>query len=176
MSKLTDKQARFISEYLIDLNATQAAIRAGYSKKTANRIGTENLSKPVIRDAIKEAQKTVAERNNITVDRVIQELALIGFSNMGDYMAPDENGAPRLNFSDLTRDQTAVLTEVTVDTRHDHGEDATGYVEKVRFKLADKRAALVDLGKHLGAFTDKIELSGGVSVERKLADFYTDEG
>lgn len=66
--KLTDKQERFVSEYLIDLNATQAAIRSGYSQKTAQRIGSENLSKPLIADAIAEAKAAAAKRNETTVD------------------------------------------------------------------------------------------------------------
>lgn len=158
--KLTPKQERFVQEYLIDLNATQAAIRAGYSEKTARTIAAQNLAKVNVAEAIAEGQKTVAERNNITVDRVISELALIGFANMGDYMKPDQEGNPRLDFSDLTREQSAVLTEVTVDRRYESGDDTTGYVDKVKFKLADKRAALVDLGRHLGAFTDRVEHVG----------------
>lgn len=67
---ITDKQARFVSEYLIDLNATQAAIRAGYSKKTAAAIGCENLTKPDIASAIIEAKAEAAKRNRITVDAI----------------------------------------------------------------------------------------------------------
>jgi len=68
--KLTDKQERFVSEYLIDLNATQAAIRAGYSKKTAQQQGSENLSKPVISEAIAKAKNEAAKRNETTVDMI----------------------------------------------------------------------------------------------------------
>jgi len=71
---LTDKQRAFVSEYLIDLNAAQAAIRAGYSKKTARQIGSENLSKPVIQSAIAKARKAQSERNEITVDGLIKQL------------------------------------------------------------------------------------------------------
>jgi len=67
---LTAKQEAFVSEYLIDLNATQAAIRAGYSEKTAYSIGQENLNKPVIADAIAEARKAVMKRNETTVDTI----------------------------------------------------------------------------------------------------------
>lgn len=158
MEKLTDKQERFVQEYLIDLNATQAAIRAGYSEKTAYSQGQRLLKNVEVKKLIEEGQKTVAERNNITIDRVISELALIGFANMGDYMKPDHEGNPRLDFSDLTREQSAVLTEVTVDRRYESGDDTTGYVDKVKFKLADKRAALVDLGKHLGAFSENVNV------------------
>jgi hypothetical protein len=83
---LTAKQQRFVDEYLIDLNATQAAIRAGYSEKTAYSIGNENLSKPEIAKAIEGAQTARAKRTEITADRVLTELGKLGFSNMQDYM------------------------------------------------------------------------------------------
>lgn len=71
MSKLTNKQERFVSEYLIDLNATQAAIRAGYSVSSAKEIGCENLTKPNIAEAIAEAKALVVKRNDITVDDIV---------------------------------------------------------------------------------------------------------
>tara|TARA_R110000824_G_scaffold155602_1_gene328390 strand:+ start:1452 stop:1826 length:375 start_codon:yes stop_codon:yes gene_type:complete len=69
-SKLTDKQERFVSEYLIDLNATQAAIRAGYSENCASETGYENLRKPQIADAIAIAKRDAAKRNETTVDMI----------------------------------------------------------------------------------------------------------
>ena len=80
--KLTPKQARFVEEYLVDLNATQAAIRAGYSARTANRIGPENLSKPVIAEAIQIAQLARSERTQITVDKVLEDIELIKLNAM----------------------------------------------------------------------------------------------
>ena len=77
MAKLTAKQQRFVDEYLIDLNATQAAIRAGYSEKTAFSIGTENLRKPLIQKAIQQRKQAREQRTEITQDRVIQELSAI---------------------------------------------------------------------------------------------------
>lgn len=157
---LTDKQQRFVSEYLVDLNATQAAIRAGYSEKTARQAGAENLSKPDIAAAVAEAQAKRAGRTEITADRVLQELAKIGFANMADYMRAGPDGDPYLDFSELTRDQAAALIEVTVeDFKDGRGEDARD-VRRVKFKLADKRGALVDIGKHLGMFVEKHEHSG----------------
>ena len=75
--KLNPKQSRFVEEYLVDLNATQAALRAGYSEKTANRTGSENLSKPVIADAIQIAQAERSARTQITVDKVLTDIELI---------------------------------------------------------------------------------------------------
>lgn len=160
MSKLTAKQARFVDEYLIDLNATQAAIRAGYSKKTAGQIGDENLKKPQIKKAIEERQQKRSERTEITQDRVLQELAKIGFSNMLDYVNTTADGDLVTDFSTLTRDQAAAISEVTVEEYVEGKGDAARDVKRVKFKLGDKRAALVDMGRHLGMFKDKMEVTG----------------
>ena len=78
-AKLTNKQSRFVEEYLIDLNATQAAIRAGYSEKTAKSIGQENLTKPDIQECIQKQLDQRSERTEITADRVLQALAEIAY-------------------------------------------------------------------------------------------------
>lgn len=157
---LNDKQRRFVEEYLVDLNATQAAIRAGYSEKTAGAVGFENLKKPEIATAIADAQAERSTRTEITADAVLRELAKIGFANMADYMRAGPDGDPYLDFSQLTRDQAAALIEVTVeDFKDGRGEDARD-VRRVKFKLADKKGALVDIGKHLGMFKERIEHSG----------------
>jgi phage terminase small subunit len=157
---LTAKQQRFVEEYLIDLNATQAAIRAGYSEKTAYSIGNENLSKPEIAKAIEAAQIERSKRTEITADRVLSELGKLGFSNMMDYMRIGSNGDPFTDFSAITRDQAAAIAEVTVeDFKDGRGEDVRD-VRKIRFKLTDKRAALVDIGRRLGMFKDRIEHTG----------------
>src|SRR5208283_714778 len=88
------------------------------------------------------------------------ELAKIGFANMQDYMGSTPGGGPYLDFSKLTRDQAAALAEVTVDDFVDgRGENARA-VKRVKFKLHDKRAALVDLGGHLGMFQDGNQAAG----------------
>jgi phage terminase small subunit len=154
---MTPKQCRFVEEYLVDLNATQAAKRAGYSQRTAFAIGRENLHKPSIQAALTAAMDDRARRTEITADRVLRELALIGFANMADYMRAGPSGDPVLDFSRLTREQAAALVEVTVEDFMDgRGEDARA-VRRVKFKLADKRAALVDMGKHLGMFVERIK-------------------
>src|SRR6266436_360549 len=151
---LNHRQRRFVQEYLIDLNATQAAIRAGYSADTAGSIGSENLTKPEIARAVETAQAERLARVELTGDMVIAELRKIGFANMQDYMSSTPEGDPFLDFSMLTRDQAAALQEVTVeDYTEGRGEDARN-VKRVKFKLADKRAALVDLGKHLKLFIE----------------------
>jgi phage terminase small subunit len=157
---LSPRQARFIEEYLVDLNATQAAIRAGYSARTARSIGQENLTKPDIAAAIEAAQRSRSARTGITTDMVIAELAKIGFANMADYMKPTPGGDPYLDFAALTRDQAAALQEVTVEDYIDGRGDNARDVRRVKFRLADKRAALVDLGRHLGMFVNKHQHTG----------------
>ena len=160
MAKLTPKQARFVDEYLVDLNATQAATRAGYSAKTAQPASSRLLSNVMVKQEIEKRQAKLSEKAMVTAERVVMELAKIGFANMQDYMRAGPQGDPYLDFSGLTRDQAAALAEVTVeDFKGGRGEDARD-VRRVKFKLHDKRAALVDLGKHLGIFTEKVEMSG----------------
>lgn len=157
---LTPKQARFVAEYLVDLNATQAAIRAGYSAKTAEQQGSRLLRNVQVRKEVDRRQGKLAERYEVTQERIIAELAKLGFANMQDYMRASPDGDPYLDFSALTREQAAALTEVTVeDFKDGRGEDARD-VRRVKFKLADKRAALVDLGKYLGIFKDRVEHTG----------------
>ncbi len=79
---MTDRQKKFCEEYLIDLNATQAAIRAGYSEKTANRIASENLTKPDIQEYIQKRQKEGQERAEITRADIVDQLKTIGFADL----------------------------------------------------------------------------------------------
>lgn len=157
---MTPKQERFVREYLVDLNATRAAIRSGYSRKTANEQGSRLLTNVSVAAAVAEGQRKHGAKVGVTVSRIVDELAKIGFSNMQDYMRAGAGGDPVLDFSALSRDQAAALTEVTVeDFKDGRGEDARD-VRRVKFKLADKRAALVDLGKHLGMFREVFEHTG----------------
>ena len=152
MKKLTPKQKTFIQEYLIDMNATQAAIRAGYSKKTAYRTGADNLKKPQIQEAIRKAMQKRQARTEITQDMVVNELAKIGFANIGDYVSFTGEGDPFVDLSEMTEAQSAALSEIMVDDYMDgRGEDARE-IKRVKIKLCDKKGALVDLGKHLGMF------------------------
>jgi len=169
MTELTPKQRRFVEEYLIDLNATQAAIRAGYSEKSAKVTASRLLANVSIAAVVAEAQDERSERTKITADGVLEELGLLGFSNMLDYMTVQGDGDPYLDFSNLTREQAAAIAEVTVeDFKDGRGEDARD-VRKIKFKLADKRGALVDIGKHLGMFPNRHEHTGkdGGPIETK---------
>jgi len=153
MGKLTNKQAVFCEEYLVDFNATQAAIRAGYSKPSAHVIGPENLGKPEVLQRVAELQAGRSERTRITADDVLRELAKMAFANMGDYVRVEADGRPCVDLSAVTREQFAAVQEVNTE------ENVAGTV-KVKIKLSDKRASLELIGKHLGMFTDRLKLSG----------------
>jgi phage terminase small subunit len=156
IEKLTAKQARFVEEYLVDLNATQAAIRSGYSVKTAKQIGTENLAKLSIVAEIKRRQADLSARTQITQEMVLAELGKLGFSNILDYVTIQEDGDPKPDLSSMTRDQAAALSELIVETYAEGCGDEAEQVKRVKFKLADKRAALVDIGRHLGMFKNTL--------------------
>ena len=158
---LTGKQQRFIDEYFAcGLNAAEAARKAGYSRRTANRMASENLSKPVIAAEIERRRTAISEKLRCTADDIAREMHKLGFSNMGDYMRSTDAGDPYLDFSGLTEDQTAALSEVTVEDFVDGRGPNARDVKRVKFKLFDKRASLVDLAKLLGVMPGKHEHSG----------------
>lgn len=160
MAKLTEKQKRFVEEYLIDLNATQAAIRAGYSPNTAKDIGCENLAKPNIRACIDKEIAERSKRTGINQDRVIRELARLAFVNANDVIDMEEaklkDGA--------TEDDTAAIASVKVNTIPT--KEGEGIEREI--KLTDKLKALELLGKHLGMFKDKVEIDATVKSTAKL--------
>lgn len=147
---LTPKQKRFVAEYLVDLNATAAAKRAGYNPKTAYSIGQENLKKPEIQFAIQEAQIEMQKRTEITQDMVLRETAKLAFFDVRKMF--DKNGKP-LDISELDDDTAASLVGLDVQDVSDSDGDYVGYVKK--YKMADKLKALELLGKHVGAWEPK---------------------
>lgn len=156
---LTDKQARFVEEYLVDLNATQAAIRAGYSENTAHSIGHENLSKPEIVSAIADAKQERSQRTKVTQDMVIQELARIGFSDLRKMLTDKGSLLDPQDWDDAT---AAAISSIEVVTGS-QGEDIDGrkIVERThKIKVWDKNSALEKLAKHLGMFVEKHEHTG----------------
>ena len=156
---LTAKQAAFVREYLVDLNATQAAIRAGYSKKTANVIASELLAKPNIKSAIQEEMKKRAERTEITADKVLKEFAKLAFFDPRKLF--DDKGNPK-DITELDDDTAAALAGLDVVQDIDPDTGITSYTKK--YKLASKQAALDSLGRHLGMFLDRTEINASVAV------------
>lgn len=149
---LTAKQERFVAEYLIDLNATQAAIRAGYSEKTADKQGSQLLGKTSIKAAISEAQAKRSERTEITQDRVLAELAKIGFSDLRKVLTKTGNLAGPDDWDDETAGAIASMEIITRSGGvNGEGEREVEHVAKI--KTWDKLSALEKLGKHLGMFS-----------------------
>lgn len=144
---LTKKQRLFVEEYLIDLNATQAAIRAGYSPKTAKDIGCENLAKPNIKAEIDKEMAERSRRTGVNADRVIQELAKLAFVNVGE-IVDLETG--QINCT-ATEEDLACIQSVKVKP----GEWGT----EREVKFHDKKSSLELLGKHLGMWTDKVDMN-----------------
>lgn len=150
--KLTPKQQRFVEEYLVDLNATQAAIRAGYSEKSAARISVELLNKTQVRKSIEKAQAKRAERTEVTADRVVTELAKIAFADPRDLMEWGPDGLVLKDCRTIPDAAAAAVSEVS--------ESKDG----IKLKKLDKLKALELLGRHLGMFTDKVEMSGELDI------------
>lgn len=157
---MTKKQKRFVEEYLVDLNATQAAIRAGYkagSAQRASEIGSELLQKTPVSEAIQQAMAERSRRTGVNADRVVQELAKIAFVNAIEVIDP-KTATVKENASS---DDTAAIQSVKVKT---FGEDG---LER-EIKMADKLKALELLGRHMGMFKDKVEVSGLEKEKSKL--------
>lgn len=135
MPKLTDKQTAFVREYLVDLNATQAAIRAGYSERTASRIGPQLLGKTWVREAIEKAQAKRARRVEVTQDYVLSNLVEV---------------------VERTMQRAPVLDRKGEQVTDEEGRSVW------TFDAKGANRALELLGKHLGIFTDKVkaEVSG----------------
>jgi phage terminase small subunit len=166
-AELSLKHQRFVAEYLVDLNATQAAIRAGYSRKTANEQGARLLAKASIRAAIEKGQKRTLEKLEITQDRVIREIARLAFADPRKFF--NDDGTAK-SISQLDDDTAAALAGVEIFEEFAGKSDdrsLTGYTKK--FKIADKRASLELLGRHLKLFTDKLEVAGDAMLAERLA-------
>lgn len=147
---LNDKQERFCREYVIDLNGNQAAIRAGYSEATAQEQSSRLLSNVKVESRIKELQQGIAKRLDITADMVVAELWALGVYNIKDFVK-DDNTINKL--SDMERDTLRPVVGIKVTEKTSNfvsGDSETTITTDL--KLADKRAALVDVGKHIGIF------------------------
>lgn len=143
-NKLTPKQRRFIDEYLIDLNATQAAIRAGYSEKTAYSIGVQLLKKLEIQAEIQKRRSRLQNKLEITQERVLQELAAIAFANGADYAKVVNSGLlPTVEMIPTKELPPEKLPAIAGIKANQYG---------VEVKLHDKVKALELLGKYLGTF------------------------
>ncbi len=163
--KLTTKQQVFVNEYLIDLNATQAAIRAGYSAKTADQQGSRLLANVKVQQKISEAMAERSKRTGINQDRIVLELARIGFVKMTDVV--DHYGQIKDNATD---DDLACIESI----KYKRSDTDSGSSVEREVKIGSKLKALELLGKHLGMWNDKLDVNVAlpvvVSGEDDLAD------
>lgn len=152
MAKLTAKQKRFCDEYLIDLNATQAAIRAGYSPKTACEQASRLLANVKVQDEIAIEMAERSKRTGINQDRVLMEIAKMAFVNIDDVIDLDTAKVKRT----ATKEDLACIQSVKIKP--------TEFGTEREIKLCDKKSNLELLGKHLGMFKDKVELEADMDL------------
>lgn len=164
---LNPNQARFVEEYLVDLNATQAAIRAGYSERSAHVTGTRLLANAKVREAVDEAKRARAERVEVKQDTVLRELLRIATVDIGQ--AYDEEGRLR-PLKDIPEDVRRAIAGIEVDEIGGE-EGGIGFTRKVKFW--DKPKALELIGKHLKLFTDRFEVEGKLTLEQLVAASFT---
>lgn len=151
--KLTPKQELFCQEYLVDLNAKQAAIRAGYSANSADVIGCENLVKPNVAARIQELQSVRANKLEISQERVLKEYARLAFVDTRNFFNEDGSLKP---LSELDDDTAAALAGI--DIHEERGQDGQSAGMTKKIKITDKKGALDSVARHLGMFNDSLEL------------------
>jgi len=158
-TKLTEKQKMFCKEYIKDLNATQSAIRAGYSEKTAAEIGRQNLMKLEIQAKIKELLNSRSERIKITADDVLKELWRIGTSDITEFLHKAEGET-------ITLEDIKALPPGKRKLIKSIGKTGNG----VKIELVDKLKSLELVGRHLGMFSDNLNIR--VDQEMPKEDVY----
>lgn len=172
---LTAKRARFVSEYLVDLNATQAAIRAGYSLKTATEQGARLLTNVHVQEALQKAMAKREQRTEITQDRVLKELARIGFADIRKVVDWGNSTTVVNEITGVTEIVHGVILRAATDIDDDTASAIAEISETnqgLKVKFHDKQAALVNIGRHIGMFVDKSQTD--LTIKRSMADL-TDE-
>lgn len=165
--QITDRMKKFVDEYLIDFNATQAAIRAGYSPDTANEQGSQLLARPDIRELVAEGQKAIAERTQTFQDNAVEELKIVGFSDLADFLTVKADGiVEQKPFNELTKAQTRCIKKIKQTVRSSHSADGSilHQTAVLEVELFDKLKALELLGRHLGMFNDTLRLEGALPL------------
>jgi phage terminase small subunit len=165
---MSEKHQRFVEEYLLDLNATQAAIRAGYSAATAHSQGQRLLKHVEVKKAIAAAKKARAERMAISQDRVLQELARIAYFDIRKTV--DANGAP-IPIQDLDADTASAIAGIDILEQYEQvGEERVLVGLLKKYKVFDKNTAITNAMRHLGMMKDslKVDLPPGGSLVKVM--------
>ena len=163
--QLSEQRQRFVEEYLIDLNGTQAAIRAGYSVKTAQEQSSRLLSNVMVQEAISKAMAARSKRTGVNQDRVVLELAKIAFVKMTDVV--DSNGRIR---EDATDDDLSCIESI----KYKESDNEFGGSVEREVKIGSKLKALELLGKHLGMWNDKLDVNVTTPIVISGADALED--
>lgn len=170
--QLDARERRFVEEYLVDLDARRAALVAGYSGTMAASKAYQWVSggkvKPHVYEAVIQAQAERAKRTGVTADKVITELAKLGFSDIRKAVRWQPNVTGMHEDQDTGETRLAITNEVALIGSDAIDDDTAAAIAEIsqtdkgglKLKLHDKRAALVDLGKHLGLFRDRLEVTG----------------
>lgn len=162
---LNPQQLRFVDEMVADpSNYTKAALRAGYSPHSAKMIGHKLMKHPEVIKEISVRKGEQLSKFGLDKDRVLQELMQIAFANIKNYITEDEDGNVVVNISSIKKEHATAITEINVS--------GSGKNKQVKIKMADKILALEKLGKHLGMFTEKLEVSGTVTLEKLIEESY----
>ena len=164
---LSPKQERFAAEYLVDLNATQAAIRAGYSPKTAGVQGFDLLKKPEIAAAIERQRHVHAKSTGLTVERVLTEAMRLAFFDIRKLTDAEGNPLP---INQLDDDTAAAIQGLELATERMRGDEDGAETVVRKYKAADKNVALERLFKHLGLFAkDNAQTNPAEAMQKLLA-------
>jgi phage terminase small subunit len=165
MKPLTLKQQRFVAEYLVDLNATQAAIRAGYSAKGADVQGVRLLGIARVQAAVQANTQRRVDKAGLTADRVLEEYRRLAFSDVRQLFTRNGDLIPLHDLSDAAA--TAIAAYEVVLKNAEAGDGKIDRVLKVR--LWDKTKALNDLARHFALLVDRVEVSGAAALTEKIA-------
>lgn len=155
MNKLTPKQTKFCEEYLIDFNGTQAAIRAGYSAKTAHEQAAQLLAKLSIQALIQELRQSQQERTQVTADSVVEKLwniASFELNQVGNFDGEKMTFKPESDWAESARTAVSSVKQTTTTRTLKSGEEVR--TDTIELKIEPKLPALDSLAKHLGLFGD----------------------
>jgi phage terminase small subunit len=156
-ARMTPRQRLFVSEYLVDLNGKQAAIRAGYGRKTAAHEAWKLLNRrPNIAQAIKDAMKAQEARTGISADKALEEIARIAFSDVGRLLETTDGEVKVKDLASLSVADRAAIARIVVTKG------------RIDIRLHDKRAALLDLLRHLGLVGKRLDSQPGFRAKDEL--------
>lgn len=158
---LSPKQEAFCREYVKDFNGTQAALRAGYAKSGAPTAASRLLTNDKVQARLSELTQKAAEKSELTVERVIKEYMAMAFTDISDVTDWDEGTATLIPKDKLGKDKLKGISELSFRTYLSDDGD----IKDFKVKMHNKEKALEKLGKYLGMFQDKLELSGNLTIE-----------